>query len=328
MARKPAELKWTMREVLPPGTPTFAVACPMGFVLIGGVGIFRVPPRSWDPQHRAVPDEMGPIHAIAMEPRPPFRVAMAPEAGDVIMFTDTPTGTSLMGVGFTAQRGGKRAMQLAWVEHEGQSWLFARTDDGGFYRMDTEGWGKCDLPPVHAIAQDQDGGVAALMIVDNRPIVHVSRDGGDKWIWRKLDVEVEAEPDAPACLALAGEAVALAVGDSGPLLSWGPKAATVRVPGLTRTCALAFTGSKRGSWIYAAQQRAGDEPANISLISGKDDVLRVFTLLCEDNDPLDLGPIAWDPARKALLIGARSGLLAMDPDRPKRAPAKRKPLVQ
>jgi hypothetical protein len=328
MAKKPSELKWTMREVLPPGTPTFAVACPSGFVFTGGDGVFRVPPKSWEVQHRPLPSDVGPVHAVAMEPRPPFRVAMAPDTGDVLIFTDTADGTTLMGLGFAAERGSKRAMELAWVAHEGESHLFARTEDGGFYRSEIEGWGQCDLPPVRAIAQDHEGGVAALMIVENRPTIYVSHDAGENWRWRRLDLLIEAAPDAPACLALAGDALAFAVGDSGPYVIWGPKAKPVRVPGLTRTCALAFTGAKRGSWIYAAQQRAGDEPANISLIPGKDPVMVVFTLLCEDDEPLDLGPIAWDPARKALMVGSRSGLLAMYPDRPKRVKAKAKPLMQ
>ena len=51
--------------------------------------------------------------------------------------------------------------------------------------------------------------------------------------------------------------------------------------------------------------------------------------LADDGEPLDLGPIAWDSARKALVVSSRGGLIAMGPEGLKRPRAKsKKPLTQ
>ena len=120
-------------------------------------------------------------------------------------------------------------MALAWVVNDEQSSLFARTDDGGLYRMQAEGWDHVEMPPVHAIAHDESGGFAALTVVDGEPKAYITQgDGGDHFHFRSFGVVVEAAPDAPASLTLAGMAVAAIVGDSGPLVSRGVDQPTTR----------------------------------------------------------------------------------------------------
>src|SRR5262249_32143171 len=174
--------------------------------------LYRVPPKTWTVQYRGLPEATDLPLSIALEPRPPFRVAVGPDTGDVVIFTDTSTSSSIMVHGFSAQRGSKQAVELAGVEHEGQSSLFARTHDGGLFQMQAEGFDELEVPPVRAIAQDTDGGFAALTVVDGNPKVIASPDGGDSWYLRPLGIEVEAEPDAPAHMAMAGTAVAVVVG--------------------------------------------------------------------------------------------------------------------
>ncbi len=240
---------WFMREVLEPGTPVASVACAEGCIMVGGTQVFRVGPGSWDVQHRGLPEGAELPLSIAMEPRPPYRVAVGPESGDVILFTDTLTGSSITGHAFTTPSGAKQAVELAWVVHEERSSLFARTDDGDLYRMAIEGWDRVDLPPVHAIARDELGTFAALSVVDGVPRLHTTADGGATWLVRALGVEVEAAPDAPASLAIAGPAVALVIGDSGPLVSRHPGEPATRHAGLTRAYALAFQGEEPDGWI-------------------------------------------------------------------------------
>jgi hypothetical protein len=322
-----SEYTWFMREVLDPGTPVASVTCAEGCILVGGARVFRVGPGTWDVQYRGLPAGTEMPISIAMEPRPPFRVAVGPESGDVIIFTDTTTSSSVTGHTFTAQRGAKQAMELAWVVNEGQSSLFARTDDGGLYRMQTEGWDTLEMPPVRAIARDSHGGFAALTVVDGEPKAYLSYDGAATFAYRSLGVEVEAEPDAHAALALANGAVAVAVGDSGPMVSRGSGAVTTRHAGLGRAYALAFQGGDPDGWLFVALQRSKAEPAAVWILDADGSSIKVMDFLADDDEPLELGPIAWDSARKALVVSSRGGLIAMGPEAPKRPRAK-KPLTQ
>ena len=305
---------WFMREVLEPGTPVASVACAEGCIMVGGTQVFRVGPGSWEVQHRGLPEGAELPLSIAMEPRSPFRIAVGPASGDVIVFTDTVTGSSITGHAFTAQEGSKQALELAWVVHEEQSTLFARTDDRELYRMETEGWLRIDLPPVHAIAHDEPGGFAALTVVDGVPRLHATADGGATWQVRALGIEVEAVPDAPASLAISGPAAAVVIGDSGPLVSRHPGAPATRHAGLSRAYALAFQGSEPEGWIYVALRRTDAEPAAVALLGADGTVIKVMDFLATDQGPLELGPIAWDSSRQALMVSSRGGLLAMGPE--------------
>jgi hypothetical protein len=324
-----AGLTWSIREALDPGTRVTALACGGGSVVASGERLFRVRPGGWDVQLRALPPGTERPLSLAIEPRPPFRIALGPPAGDVVMFTDTREGSSVFGHGFTAIRGEKRAVELSWIVHEGASSLFARTDDGGLYRMQTEGWDTLELPPIRAIAHDDAGGFAALTVVDGEPKVYVTRDAGDHFHFRSLGMQIEAEPDAPAALALSGFAVAVCVGDSGPIVSRGVRAQTEHHAGLPRTYALAFDGSEPDPRVYVATQRDGEEAAALWLVDAAGDRVRVMELRAEDNTPLDLGPVAWDAARGSVLLSSRAGLLAVAPDATKvRRATKTKPLTQ
>jgi len=319
---------WFMREVLDPGTPVASVTCAEGCILVGGASVFRVGPGSWDVQYRGLPEGTEMPISIAMEPRPPYRVAVGPESGDVIIFTDTTTSSSVTGHTFTAQRGSKQAMELSWVVNDGQSSLFARTDDGGLYRMQTGGWDTVEMPPVRAIAHDGQGGFAALTVVDGAPKAYLSYNGAATFAYRSLGVEVEAEPDAHATLALANGAVALAVGDSGPMISRGSGTVTTRHPALGRAYALAFQDADPQGWLYVALQRSATEPAAVWILAADGSSIKVMDFLADDGEPLELGPIAWDSARKALVVSSRGGLIAMGPEGPKRSRAKKKPVTQ
>jgi hypothetical protein len=327
-------LRWSTREVVEPGTPVGPVTCSAGCIVFAGASLYRIPPKTWTVQYRGLPETTDLPLSIAMEPRPPFRVAVGPETGDVVIFTDTSTSSSIMVHGFSEQRGAKQAAQLAWVEHEGQSSLFARTLDGGLFRMQAEGFDELEVPPVRAIAQDDEGTFAALTVVDGNPKVIVSPDGGDSWFLRPLGVEVEAEPDAPAYLALAGTALAVVVGDSGPFVSRAPGKRTERHAGhdgLSRAYAMAFAGSDPGVPLYVALRRTEAEPAAVSLMAPDGSVLRVMDFVCDDMEPLELGAITWDSARRSLLVVSRGGLLAVSPEapRPKRVRKKKEaPLPQ
>jgi hypothetical protein len=271
-------------------------------------------------QYRSLPEAVDLPLSIAMEPRPPYRVAVGPESGDVVIFTDTSTSSSITGHGFSAQRGSKQAVELAWVSNDGQSSLFVRTHDGGLFRMQAEGFDQLEVPPVRAIAHDERGAFAALTVVDGTPRVITTPDGGEAWFLRPLGVEVEAEPDAPASLAMADTAVAVVVGDSGPFVSRSPDTPTERHgdhDGLERAQAVAFAGNDAGAPLYVALRRTAQEPASLSLLSPDGSVLRVMDFLCEDHLPLELGTIVWDSARRALLVVSRGGLLAVSPETPR-----------
>jgi hypothetical protein len=160
--------------------------------------------------------------------------------------------------------------------------------------------------------------------------VYLTYDGGETWHLRPLGIELEVEPGAPAYLALAGTTVAAVIGDAGPLVSRAPDQPTLRYAGLERAYALAFQGADPKAWLYLALRRTDTEPAAIALLAEDGGVLKVMDFLADDEAPLDLGPIAWDSSRGALMVGSRGGLLAMGPELPKpgRAKKAKKPVVQ
>jgi hypothetical protein len=320
-----AGLTWSLREVLDPGTPVASVACARGCIIIGSQHLYRVAPGGWDVQYRGLPEGTEMPLSVAMEPRPPFRVAVGPPDGDVVIFTDTTNGNSIMGHSFNAQRGSKQAMELAWVVNDEQSSLFARTDDGGLYRMQAEGWDHVEMPPVHAIAHDEAGGFAALTVVDGEPKAYITQDGGEHFHFRSFGVEVEAEPDAPASLALAGTAVAAVVGDSGPMVSRAMNEPTTRHTDLGRAYAVSFQGPAPDAWVYVGVQRLAGDPAAVWLLDTAGNKLKVMDFRADDEHPLDLGPLAWDSARGSLMVSSRGGLIALGPEseKPKRPRARK-----
>jgi hypothetical protein len=269
--------------------------------------------------------------SVAVEPRPPFRIAVGPEGGDVVIFTDTINASSIIGHAFGHARGSVQAKQLVWVGHGGESSLFARTDEGILLRMQVEGWDAVDLPPVRAIAGDAAGNFGALTVVDGTPRVYISTDGGSHLHFRSLGVDVEAAPDEPAFLALAGMAVAVGVGDSGLLVSRAAGAPTTVHPELGRAYCASFHGTDPRAWIYVGLQRRGERPAEVWLLDVDGHGSKVLDFLADDDQPLDLGPISWDDVRKALMISSRGGLIALGPEvvaPRRRATRKTKPSVQ
>ena len=303
-----------------------SVACAKGCIVIGSRHLYRVSPGGWDVQYRGLPAGTEMPVSVAMEPRPPFRVAGGPPDGDVVIFTDTTNANSIMGHSFNGPRGSNQAVVLSWVVNDEQSSLFARTDDGGLYRMQTEGWDGVEMPPVHAIAHDETGGFAALTVVDGEPKAYITHDGGDHFSFRSFGVQVEAEPDAPASLSLAGTAVTAVVGDSGPLVSRGAREPTTRHEELGRAYAVSFQGPAPDAWIYVGVQRRGRDPAAVWLLDTAGNKLKVMDFLADDDAPLDLGALAWDSARSSLLVSSRGGLVAVGPEvsRPKRSRAKKR----
>jgi hypothetical protein len=326
-----SQLTWSIREVLDPGTPVSSVGCAGGAIVVGSARLLRVAPGGWMLQQRPVPDGLELPVSLAVEPRPPFRVAIGPEDGDVVIFTDTSTASSIMGHGFSETRGSKQAKELCWVVNDGESSLYARTDDDNVYRMQADAiWDQLEIPPVRAVACDDAGGFAALTVVDGRPRVYITPDGGDRFQLRDLGVDVEAAPDAPAFMALAGTAVVVGVGDSGPMVSRDAGADTLRYPKLDRAFSAAFPGPDPQGSIYVAQQRRGPTPAQVWLLDeAGGEPLMVMEFLADDHEALDLERVVWDPARGALLIPSRGGMLALSPETkgPKKKAAK-KPLLQ
>src|SRR5262245_35886684 len=81
---RPASVRWSVREILAPGTVVTSLACGNGAVVIGGAHLYRVPPGGWGVQYRGVPEGTELPVSIAVEPRSPFRIAVGPESGDVV----------------------------------------------------------------------------------------------------------------------------------------------------------------------------------------------------------------------------------------------------
>ncbi len=54
----------------------------------------------------------------------------------------------------------------------------------------------------------------------------------------------------------------------------------------------------------------------MALLGADGSVVKVMDFLANDDAPLELGPIAWDSSRRALMVSSRGGLIAMGPEAP------------
>jgi hypothetical protein len=292
-----------------------SVSCRGGLVVAGGSELHLVRPGAQRMASRARPLDIGPIRAVAAEPRAPFRYAVA---GDdlVAVFFRNEAGDQVMRLRCTPHDGGSTpgpnspsATHLAWGRDGAASALYILWSDGAVVRMkqDMSGVDTTDLPPMDAIAADDAGVLAMLSLA--APCAYVT-DDGENLDLRAIAREIVPEGDrerSPASLrtarersatylAVAGGAVAFAVGQGGVFVSRAPERPFVPCEPLATAGPIAFEGPSSDAALFGAAH----QPAFSSIVRVDLDgiALRIADFGTEAGPAPELTGLAWDASRQ------------------------------
>jgi hypothetical protein len=282
-----------------------------GLVVAGGAELHLVRPGAQRMASRAPPLDLGPIHVAAAEPRAPFRYAVA--SGDLVaVFFRTPDGEQVVRLrcapaGTTGDPRrvpqtppGPSATHLAWGRDGAQSALYIRWSDGAVVRMkqDLSSVDTPDLPPMDAIAADEDGVLALISFA--APSAYVTEDGENLDL-RALAPPVASDGAPPTYLAVAGRAVAFSAA-GGAFVSRAPDAPFVPCPDLATAGPLAFEGPSPGAALFGAV----NQPARTSIlrIGGDGDAARIADFGADAGPTPEITALAWDGSRRMIWAGS------------------------
>lgn len=269
-----------------------------GLVVAGGPELHLLRPGDQRMASRAPPLDIGPIQAVAAEPRAPWRYAVA-SADMVAVFHRSPEGDQILRLRCTPP--GPRATHLAWGRAGGESALYVRWDDGGVSRMkqDLSGVDTTDLPPMDAIAADNAGVLAMLSLAGPTPLAYVTRDG-ENLEYRTVRLGDQPPPSGPrhAYLAVADTAVAVAVDHGGVYVSRTPDAEFVACAPLALAGPIEFDGITADAGLFGAAHLAAY--TSIVHVTAEGEALRVADFETESGPAPRITGLGWDASRDML----------------------------
>jgi hypothetical protein len=273
-----------------------------GLVVAGGADLYQLRPGEHLWKHRPPPEDIGPVHVVAVEPRGLRRYAVASEKMFALFFKAEGEDQLLR---ITPAEGGPRVTQLAWGGVEGPCSLYVLQDDRSLLRMrpDLSGLDVVDLEEVYAIASDESGVIAMPMLLNDPQIVYLTRDGTHL---EHRTITPELDLDAGVQVAVAGEAVALLIDGERVLLSRGPDDPFVRVEAADfpsglgwHLGAVAFQGSTSDAPLLCARWES-EEARIIRVEPGGAAATIVQISGTETEDAPDITSLSWDTTRQTL----------------------------
>jgi hypothetical protein len=276
------------------------VSCRGGLVVAGGDELHVLRPGAQRMASRAPPLDIGPIRVTAAEPRAPWRYAVASD-DLVALFYRTEAGDQILRLRCTPPTTGQplgvptpSATHLAWGRDGDASTLYIRWSDGGVVRVkqDMSGVDTTDLPPMNAIAADNAGVLAMISFAAPTPRAYVTQDG-EHLDLRGLDDL--AAPPGHVYLAIAGTAVAFAIGQGGAWLSRDTDAPFERIAALGTAGPLDFEGVASDSAVFGATHHAGI--ASILRVDAEGEALRIADFGGDAGVVPVLTGLGWDASR-------------------------------
>jgi hypothetical protein len=290
---RPADT-WGCEFVFDTARDVRAVSARGGLVLAGGDALYMARPGAVGLQTRPLPDDVGPVVAVAAEPRPPFRLAIATEEL-VVLFVRGAGGDQLVRL-----RGPDRPTHLAWARVADVFSLYICWGDGAVVRSrrDMTGVEVIEVPPVQALAADNAGTLALLSAGGPDACVYVSRDGATFDV-RALDIE--EEPDRHVHLAVAGGAVAYSLAGDRVAVSRAKDKPFEPCAALAEAGAIDFQGPGEDAPLLGVRKEAGY--VSIVRVDGAGAAMRVADFGSDDAPAPDITDIAWDASRR-LVWGA------------------------
>ena len=273
-----------------------------GMVVAGGAALYFLEPGHERWVMHPPPEETGPVHVVAVEPRGARRYAVASaEMLAVISRRATKDGDAqVLGV-----KPRTVVRQLAWGGAKGPSTLYFLLDDGSLMRMksDLSSGSRLNVEAMAALASDDRGVIATAALHGDRPRVYVTR-GDAELAYRSIDHEID--PDASVQVAVADAAVALVVDGKYVLVSRGLLAPFERVEvlgspeGSGRTTGpIAFEGASSDAALLCARWEKGS--AGVVRVDASGASMRIFEIMTTGpEDAPEIAALSWDASRRAM----------------------------
>jgi hypothetical protein len=286
--------------------------------MAGGDALYLLPRGAQQVSARELPPDLA-LVAIAVEPWPPFRYALAGRRVIAVFSPDAP-GDPIVEVSFATPE--DDATHLAWTRHNGRVMIYFRGRNGriGRIRIDEEGCEHLEAPPIAAIASDAAGVMAMISIVDDDADIWVSSDGAD-WEPRLVTLIPELSDNDSVYLAVSSDAVAFSVDNFGTSVSWDSDQ-------MLQVCDKVFWGPvafQEKDALFVAHSR--ERTSSITRVTRQGEA----TLIAEIEAKGQEGPsptitaLAWDGSRRTLW-GASPGVGVISSSEPTRKGVKKRVL--
>ena len=298
---RPADA-WEGGFVLEQARDVKAIEARRGLVVAGGADLFMLRPGDETWKVRPPPQDIGPVYAVAAEPRGAWRYAVASEKM-FALFHKGKKGDEILRL--KPQERAARVTHLAWGGVKGPCALYVRHDDSTLLRMkpDLSDLEELDVEEMEAIASDDNGVVAMVALNCDQPRVYVTRDGAELE-YRVINPEIG--PDASVDVAVADNAVALVVDRRRVLVSRGLEDPFVEVKALASaedtgwtTGPVAFQGASSDAALLCARWES--DVARIIRIDPSGAAISIAELGgSETLDPPEIDALSWDASRRTL----------------------------
>jgi len=273
-----------------------------GMVIAGGTNLFLLKPADETWKSRPPPEDIGPVHAVAAEPRGARRYAVASEKM-LALFIKRKEGDQILRL--TPKEPGGRVTHLVWGGAKGPCALYALHDDYKLLRMrpDLSDIDELDVEEMAAIASDDNGVVAMVARAGGNPRVYVTADGA---AMRFRHVTEEIEEDQSLDIAVADTAVALVVDQKRVLLSRGMDDPFVPVEALSSpdgkgwiTGPVVFQGASSDAALLCA--RWEDDLVRVMRVDPTGAAMSIIEMGgTEQLDPPEVAALSWDATRQTL----------------------------
>jgi hypothetical protein len=279
---------------------TSVLSASSGVILAAGDRLHVIEAGAQGVRARDLPDGMGTVVSVAVEPRRRPRLAVCSAA--MIWVIDGK------GVATLRNEEGPGFSQVAWGRVRGGTVLYVLGIEGYLRRsgLNKGDFEEMDIEGVGPLASDANG-TLALVATEPDPRVWVTMDG-EEWFFRAMPPDSE---EGMIHLAVAGEAVALTLVDQGKTwISRRRDDSLVRCEALDGAGPLAFEGVRADAALFAAVPVGGLE--TIVRVDAKGDVTRIAELGTGEGggEPPLVAEMAWDATRKTLWYALPSAGLA------------------
>jgi hypothetical protein len=293
---------WDGGFIFDQGRDVKAIEARGGMVVAAGADLYLLKPGDENWKVRPPPEDIGPMHAVAGEPRGARRFAVASETMFALFFK-SKQGDQILRL--RPQSHGALVTHLAWGGVKGPCALYVRHDDSSLLRMkpDLSELEELDIEEIEAIASDDSGVVAMVALHGDHPRVYVMRDGVEM---KHRPINDEIEEGASVEIAVADTAVALVVDRQRVLVSRGPEAPFERVAALTPPDGRGWT---TGPVVF----QGASSDAALLCARWESDVLRIIRVDAsgaamstaeiggnETTDAPEIDSLSWDAARQTL----------------------------
>ena len=273
-----------------------------GMVVAGGADLYLLKPGDEGWKMRPPPEDIGPVHVVAAEPRGGRRYAVASEKMFALFFKDKKGDQILR---LKPHEPGALVSHLAWGGGKGPCALYVLHHDATLLRMkpDFSDLEELDVEEMSALASDDGGTVAMVALNGDAPRVYVTRDGVEM---KYRAVNHAIGPDTSVAIAVADTAVALAVDERYVLVSRGIEAPFERIEILDapegsgwKTGPITFQGASNDAALLCT--RWENERVRIVRVDASGAAMTILEMeATETHDPPEVSALSWDASRQTL----------------------------